>query len=176
MSHRAEIARLKRLVRSGDAVSIGNIAATYRKAGNRKRAFEWWRRAAGKWDGDAFLEVGYCYQYGIGVRRDQKAACLAYRAAIRSQWITEYAREEALYHLAIAYLDRGVGQRARRSAISLLREAAADGDYPQAAGLLSRLEDGEPLGVLCRCRRGLRRSLGGQAQCPVHAQGSRSRR
>jgi TPR repeat protein len=136
-------------------------------AGNRKRAFVWRRRAAANKNGGDLLKLGYCYQYGNGVRRDQQAACLAYRAAIRSQWICDYSREEA--RLAIAYLDRGVGQRARRSAISLLREAAADGDYPQAADLLSRLEDGEPLPMLCRCRRGLSRSFAGQAQCPVHA-------
>jgi TPR repeat protein len=174
--YRSEIARLKKLLlRSGDDLQISNIAATYRMAGSRRRAFEWWQRAAAKRDdGSASLELGYCCQYGIGVRRDELAACVAYRAAVRSQWINEYSREEALYHLAVAYLDLDNGQRGRRHAAKLLREASADGDYTQAADLLGSLESGGPLSV-CRCRRGLRRSLGGQAQCALHAQARRRR-
>ncbi len=176
--YRSEVARLKRLLRSGDDMQISNIAATYRMAGNSRRAFEWWRRAAARkvivhWlprpvdDGMALLELGYCYQYGIGVRRDERAACMAYRAAARSKWIDEFSREEALYHLAVAYLDLDKGRRNRSRAAKLLCEAAADGDYPQAADLLSRLESDGPVAV-CRCRRRLRRSLGGQAQCALH--------
>jgi TPR repeat protein len=174
--YRSEIAKLKKLVRSGDAMQISNIAATYRMAGNRRRAFEWWKRAAERrWkDGSSSMELGYCYQYGIGVRRDPRLACGAYRAAVRSQWIDEYSREEALYHLAVAYLDLDSGQRGRRRAAKLLRVAASDGDYPQASDLLDCLDSPGPLSV-CRCRRGLRRSLGGQVQCAVHARARRSR-
>jgi TPR repeat protein len=174
--HRAEIARLKKLLSwGGDVLIPGNIAAIYRMAGNRRRAFEWWQRAAVvRDDGSASLELGYCYQYGIGVRRDERAACAAYRAAVHPQWINEYSREEALYHLAVAYLDLDNGQRGRRRAVKLLREATADGDYPQAADLLDRLERSGPLSV-CRCRRGLRRSLGGKTQCALHSRATRRR-
>ena len=173
---RSEVARLKRLLRSGDATQISNIAATYRRAGKFRRAFAWWQRAAATEvivrglpkpvdDGSALLELGYCYQYGLGVRRDSNAASRAYRAAARSKWIDEFSREEALYHLAVAYLDRDNGSRSRSLATQLLREAAADGDYPQATDLLSRLGTGAPLSV-CRCRRGLRRSEAGcSARC-----------
>jgi TPR repeat protein len=165
---------MKKLLRSGDEIRISNIAATYRMAGNRRRAFDWWRRAAES-DGSALLELGYCYQYGIGVRRDLRTACVAYLAAVRSRWIDEYSREEALYHLAIAYLDLDKGRPSRRRAVKLLREAAADGDYPQAADLLGQLKSGGPINE-CRCRRGLLRSLGGQAQCALHAIAKRPRR
>lgn len=52
----------------------------------------------------------------------------------------EYSREEALYHLAIAYLDLDAEPRGQRRAAKLLREAASDGDYPQASALLARFE------------------------------------
>src|SRR5690606_1187754 len=96
-----EIADVKRDLRTGSSdAHMGNIAVAYRALGNRRRAFEWWRRTARAHDGDAWLEVGYCLQYGIGVRRDPAAAAKAYGSAIASRWITEYGREEALYHLA----------------------------------------------------------------------------
>jgi TPR repeat protein len=178
IKYRAEIARLKKRVRSGDYGQIDNIAATYRLLGNRKRAFEWWRRAATRrvkvyWqtgrvsDGSALLELGYCYQYGMGVRRDERAACKSYLAAARSEWIDEYSREEALYHLAVAHLDLDKGPRGQRRAAELLREASADGDYPQAADLLGRLEGSGPLSV-CRCRRFLMRRLRVHVRCELH--------
>jgi len=172
----SEIARLKKKLQStGLEIHVANIAASYRMAGNRRRAFHWWKRAAGEpWkDGSALMELGYCYQYGIGVRRDADAACAAYRSAIRSKRIDEYSREEALYHLAIAHLDLDAAPRGRRRAAKLLREAASDGDYPQAAALLAHLETHEPLSV-CRCGRGLGRKFGGKAQCPLHCGSSSS--
>jgi TPR repeat protein len=181
--YRDEIARLKKRVRAGDDCQMDNIAATYRLLGNRRRAFEWWRRAAIRrvkvdWqtrtvtDGSSLLEFGYCYQYGMGVRRDVRAACKAYLAAVRSKWIDECSREEALYHLAVAYLDFDKGVRGRRRAAELLREAAADSDYPQAADLLGRLESGEGL-LVCRCRRYLMRRLRVQARCELHGRAGR---
>ena len=164
--HAVEIARLKQRLRSG-IDERNNIACEYRMMGNHRRAFEWWQRAATGYDHGVFLEIGYCYQYGIGVRRDLHAARAAYRAAVRGYWICEHDQEEALYHLAIACLDQNRGRRSRLRAAELLRSANADGDYPQAADLLDQLESGRPL-VLCRCRRFLRRSVGGKAQCPLH--------
>jgi len=166
-----EIAGLKKKLRKFPAsFLVYNIAATYRIAGSRRRAFEWWRRAAAKpWrDGSAAMELGYCYQYGIGVRQDSHAACLAYRAAVRSRFIDEYSREEALYHLAVAYLDLDGGARGRRNATKLLNLAAKDGDYPQASVLLDSVKNLELLSI-CRCRRFLKRSLGGKKNCPIHA-------
>lgn len=165
----AEIARLKKLLRTGESFHMTNIAATYRMAGNRKRAFEWWRRAASvkPVDGDAFLELGYCYQYGIGVRKNLQAACRSYLVAIRSYFICEFSHEEAQYHLAIAYLDLNAGSRSRSRSIKLLHEAATDGDYPQADDLLAQLESGQAL-LLCRCRRELPSKYGGKEQCSLH--------
>jgi hypothetical protein len=81
---RLEIRRLKKQLRVGSSTAANNIAATYRKLGNARRAFHWWRRTAGSHDGDAWLEVGYCLQYGIGTRRDAAAAIRAYRKAMQA--------------------------------------------------------------------------------------------
>jgi TPR repeat protein len=166
---RAELLKLKAVQRGGDSTAANNLAATYRQLGNRRRSFHWWKRAAKTRGGDnAWLEVGYCCQYGIGVRRDVNTAIRSYRKAIRKYYVSDYEREEARYHLAIALLDRDAGSSTRQKAEQLLREAAADGDYPQAADLLRQLSNDGRLQV-CRCRRHLRASLGGRAHCELHS-------
>jgi len=164
--HRVAIRKLRNKFRLGDATASNNIAATYRELGNFRRAFQWCRRMAGPKDGDAWLEVGYCLQYGIGTRRDPTAAIRAYRSAIRTYYTTEYGCEEAQYHLAVALLDRG-DTRYRREVEGLLSQAAEDGDYPEAADLLEQIREKKPSRI-CRCRRGLARRLGGKTHCPLH--------
>ena len=171
--HRLAIKKLKVDLREGSSIAANNIAATYRQLGNFRRAFHWWQRTAGTRDGNGWLEVAYCLQYGVGVRRNANAAIAAYRRAIASHAITMFGREEAQYHLAIALLDRR-RSRPSRNVECLLAEASADGDYPQADDLLRQLRDGGP-SRLCRCRRWLARSLGGKAQCAWHRH-SRPRR
>jgi TPR repeat protein len=171
--YRREITKLKVQLRQGSSIAANNIAATYRQLGHSRRAFHWWQRAAGPHHGDAWLEVGYCLQYGIGVRRDMTASIDAYRRAIASHGITMFGREEAQYHLAIALLDRS-RSRSRRSVERLLGDASADGDYPQAADLLRQLRGDGPL-RLCRCRRWLRVWLGGRAHCGLHRATARTR-
>jgi len=167
--HRGRLAiwKLKIKLRVGDSTASNNIAATYRELVNFHRAFHWWRRTAeSPYDGDAWLVVGYCLYYGIGTRRDRAAAIRAYRRAIKTYYTTEYDREEAQYHLAVALLEGGA-TRYRRKAAQLLNQAADDGDYPQATDLLRQLGQTAPPRI-CRCRRGLARRLGGKAQCPLH--------
>jgi tetratricopeptide (TPR) repeat protein len=163
---RLAIQKLKKQLRVDSSTAANNIAATYRKLGNSRRAFHWWRRTAGPQDGDAWLEVGYCLQYRCGTLRNAVAAIRAYRRAIASDHTTEYGCEEAQYHLAVALVDRGVA-RSRREIRCLLALAGEDGDYPQATELLAQLAEKQPLRI-CRCRRGLARRLGGKTQCPLH--------
>jgi TPR repeat protein len=164
--HRVAIRKLRNKLRLGDTTASNNVAATYRELGNFRRAFQWWRRTAGPKDGDAWFEVGYCLQYGIGTRRDPTAAIRAYRRAIRSYYTTMYGCEEAQYHLAVALLDRGA-MRYRREVEHLLSRAAEEGDYPEAADLLEQVGEKKPSRI-CRCRRGLARRLGGKTHCPLH--------
>jgi TPR repeat protein len=168
-----EIARLKRQFRAGDSAVVGNIAAIYRQVGDNGRAYEWWRRAAGPTDGDSWVEVGFCRQYGIGTRADRASAIRAYRQAIRTYFIAAFGFEEAAYHLAIALLDRG-RPADRREAEAWLERAGEDRDYPQASKLLAQLRKGDDIAI-CRCRRGLRASLGGKQQCRMHGGRSNTR-
>jgi TPR repeat protein len=144
---------------------MSNVAAAYRIVEKFALAARWYRRASEQGDGDAFTEWGYCLQHGIGVQQDLDAAERAYRAAIDSKWITDYCREEAMYHLAVLMLGR-CSSSSRRTAARLLRVASADGDYPQAEALLQMIKSASVRDV-CVCRRHLRPRLA-KRHCPVH--------
>src|SRR5579862_3596592 len=81
----------------GESVAMSNVAAAYRILGKSRLAARWFRRAAEHGDGDALTDWGYCLQHGVGIRKEERAAELAYRSAIASKRITDYAREEAMY-------------------------------------------------------------------------------
>lgn len=163
-ANRAEAERwYRRAYRSGSSMGAGNLAVIYRDVGDLRTAFRWYRRAAALKDGDAMVDVAYCYQYGIGVRKNISEARKLYRCAISSRDITAYGREEAMYGLAVSFVD--AGQRFR--AIPLLEAAAVDGDYPEAAALLEQVKEKKAVEP-CRCRRFLRKNLLGHAKCNVH--------
>jgi TPR repeat protein len=160
-----ELASLKRRIRQGRHVPLGNVAILYRDMGNHRRAFTWWRKAAVAGDGDAWVDLGYCLQYGIGVRPSPSEARHAFEQAMQADVITEYGQEEARYHLALLHLDTGGPAGAKRAA-ALLAEASHDGDYAEATALLANLASVPT--QACRCRRGLRRHIKGQIACPMH--------
>jgi TPR repeat protein len=149
----------------GDSIAMSNVAAAYRILGNFRFAARWYRRASEHGDGDALTEWGYCLQHGVGIRKDDRAAERAYRAAIESKWITDYCREEAMYHLAVLLLGRR-SAASRRAAARLLRVASADGDYPQAEALLQIVKSADVRDI-CVCRRHLRPRLA-RRHCPMH--------
>jgi TPR repeat protein len=149
----------------GDRSGMSNVAAAYRILENFRLAATWYKRAAEQGDGDALTEWGYCLQHGVGTRRDEGAAERAYRAAIASKWITDYAREEAMYHLAVLLLGRQSAS-SRRAAANLLRAANVDEDYSQAEVLLRAIGSTNGRNV-CICRRHLRPRLA-RRHCPLH--------
>jgi TPR repeat protein len=161
------MARLRRRARRGDLLAASNLAAEYRILRRPALAFRWWTRAVEiQENGDDLLELAYCLQHGIGVRRDPTRAARSYARASRSSYSTEGAREEALYHLATLLLEQ---PRARKKAANLLRRANTDDDYPQARALLAQLSSRESELKVCHCRRWLMRSIGGTAKCRIHA-------
>src|SRR5439155_9492924 len=153
----------RRACRAGRSTAALNIAIVHRDDRNLRLAFRWWRRAAELGDGDGAVDVGYCYQYGIGTRPRVRLACRMYKAALTSKIITASGREEAMYHLAVAYLDEGRAGLA----LPLLVRAAADGDFPEAESLLDQIRSKNTI-VPCRCRRDLLKTLPGHAPCPRH--------
>ena len=153
----------RRAARAGSSMAASNLATVYRDLGKPRLAFRWWMRAFDMGDGDAAVDVGYGYQYGIGTRKDPVRAKQICRRAIASKHITQYQREAALYHLALQSLDEGD----RRSAIRLLRTASVDEDYPEAAAVLQQVERRSEL-VPCRCKRLINKRLRGHAECVLH--------
>jgi len=149
----------------GDSSAMSNVAAAYRILEKFKLAARWYKMAAEKGDGDAMTEWGYCLQHGVGIRKDERLAERAYRSAIACTWITEYCREEAMYHLAVLLLARH-STSSRRAAARLLRAANADDDYPQAQALL-RIMRSSDARYVCTCRRHLRPRLA-KRHCPLH--------
>ncbi len=138
----------RRAAKSGDSTATSNLATVYRDAGRARLAFQWWRRAADMRDGDAAVDVGYCYQYGIGTRKNTATAKRIFKRAIASKDITQYGRETAMYNLALQFVDEGKAE----IALPLLKRATADDDYPEAASVLNQLNTNSDY-VPCRCRR-----------------------
>lgn len=162
---RAAIARLRPYAKAGDVIAMNNTAAGYRILGRNVLAFRWWSRCAKTGDGDALLEIGYCYQHGVGVRRNSGAAAESYRAAIKSDNITQWGCEEAMYHLATLLLAHTPTRAVRLQALKLLNAANTDGDYPEAEALAAQINALPE--VFCACRRGLRPVLA-RRLCLLH--------
>jgi TPR repeat protein len=154
----------RRAARSGNSTAMSNLATVYRDAGKAGLAFQWWKRASDMRYGDAAVDVGYCYQYGLGTRKNAANAKRMFRRAIASNEISQYGREEAMYHLAVQFIDNGD----RRLAFPLLKEAIADDDFPEAASVLNQLKS-ESAFVPCRCKRFINKRLRGHTKCSVHA-------
>ena len=157
-----------RALRNGESIGAANLATVYRDAGNLRRAFSWWMRAAAMSDGDSMVDAGYCYQYGIGVHKNIAAARRLYRRAIAARDITMWGREEALYHLGVSYVDAGKP----KLALPFLGRAAKDADYPEAEAVFEQFRSKLPIEP-CRCRRFILKTLRGHTVCPVHPRKTR---
>jgi hypothetical protein len=70
-----------------------------------------------------------------------------------------------MYHLAVLLIGRE-STSCRRAAAGLLRDASANGDYPQAEALLRVAESADPRRI-CVCRRHLWARLA-RRHCPLH--------
>jgi len=153
----------RRAVRGGSSTAATNLATIHRDAGNSRLAFQWWKRSEEMCDGDAAVDVGYCYQYGIGTRKDATNARRMFRRAIASRNISQYGREEAMYHLAVQFIDEGK----LRLALPLLKRASADDDFPEAASLVNQIKTKSDY-VPCRCKRFINKKLRGHTKCVLH--------
>lgn len=153
----------RRAAKLGNSGAASNLATVYRDAGKARLAFQWWKRAADMLDGDAAVDVGYCYQYGVGTRRAPIRAKHTFRRAVASKHISQHGREAAMYHLALQFIDEG-----RKSlAIPLLKRASEDGDFPEAAAVLLQMAIKSPY-IPCRCRRLTNKKLRLNAKCSLH--------
>ena len=153
---KAYIRKYRRKWAQGFLLAANNIACAYRILGNYRLAFRWWQRGVEAGDESCHLETGYCYHHGTGVRKDLKAAEKEYERCIAGYWVSEYEREEAMFHLAALKITVS-GTKGRDAAIRLLKQATRDDDYPQASQLISDIDiRAGRTDCICVCRRFLR--------------------
>jgi TPR repeat protein len=99
----------------------------------------WYQRAVGSGDGDALVEVGRRYYAGLGVRPDPKRAVRCFRKAIAHKFIFQATREDAMFHLGVAFHEgRGVKKSDTR-AMKWLSKANKDDDHDRARELIERI-------------------------------------
>ena len=77
-----------------------------------------------------------------------------FRRGIASKDISQYGREEAMYQLAVQFIDEGK----RQLVLPLLKRATADDDFPEAASVLNQLKMKSDF-VPCRCKRFIDKQL-----------------
>jgi TPR repeat protein len=132
---------LRRAFRAGDTCAAQNIAITYRQIGDLRNAVKWFRKSADAGDGDALIQLGIHYYWGMGVRKNPKAAVRCFRIATKAKHISEGGRDDAFFFLGIAYYEgRGV-QASMSSAGKFLKRANIDGDHVAADKMLSKLRN-----------------------------------
>ena len=84
-----------RAYRQGQASAASNIASIYRDVHDYGRMIWWWRVAIRMGDGDALLELGRCYESGLGVALDRDRAVKCYDQLLASSHTTDASREAA---------------------------------------------------------------------------------
>jgi uncharacterized protein len=103
----------RRALRKGCTAAANNIAIVYREMGNVRRYIYWLKRAHGLGDDDASVLLGKAYYTGKGVRANCTKAVELFRSVLKSPYISEHGRCEAMYWLGMACLE---GKGRRRSA------------------------------------------------------------
>jgi TPR repeat protein len=161
---RMAVTWFRQAAKRGDHAAASSLGYAYDVGLGTGLAFQWWKRAADMHDGDAAVDVGYCYQYGIGTRKNAANAKRMFRRAIASRDVSQYGREEALYHLAVQFIDEGK----RQLAFPVLKRATADDDFPEAASVLNQLKT-KSVYAPCRCKRSINKRLRGHTKCSLHA-------
>lgn len=132
----------KRALRQGNNTAANNIATVYRDHGDNRRTVFWYRRAVACGDADALVEIGWRYYEGVGVKCDAGAAVRCFREAIASKEISQAGREDAMFHLAVAFHE---GRGAKKSAARALRWASLankDDDHARARDLIEKIKKG----------------------------------
>ncbi len=81
--------------RQGDAGAANNIATLHRECGRTGRMVWWFRRAVAMGDHDALLELGKCYETGVGLPKSPRQATLCYRRVLVSKQVTQVSKEQA---------------------------------------------------------------------------------
>jgi TPR repeat protein len=108
--------------RENDAVALYNIGEQYHKNRNFAKSFPWFYRAALLGHTDAQAEVGWMYERGKGVSRDNKHAVIWYNKAAPS------GNMKAQYSLAYLYFWGHRAREDKKQALHWFKKAANNGN------------------------------------------------
>jgi TPR repeat protein len=124
---RAE-ALYRRAFRMGYETAAFNLATTYKQLGRYRDAVRWYRRAHEAGDPSALLQLARAELYGVGTKRDPKAAIAKLRrvAAAQTKWWPPATGEnvQAMIEIARVLLDGWLVPRNFDEAQRWLRRAA----------------------------------------------------
>jgi len=125
--------------RQGYPLGAANIASVYKGWGNNRRSMFWYQSAAASGDGDAWVEVGRgCYK-DVGVRADPNRAVRCFRKAIASRHISQAGREDAMFHLGVAFYEGRGATKSNALALKWLAKANIDDDHVEARKLIEKV-------------------------------------
>jgi TPR repeat protein len=122
---------------SGHFSGASNIAILCKEQGSAKKALWWFRKAATMGDGDAFLELGKCYQKGFGTTKNLRKALVMFQLAVASDNITEYGKEQAQKGI-VSNLTRRCSRRITLAFRPFEAEAHVNCNVPIRAGKRAR--------------------------------------
>ncbi len=91
----------RKAYRDGSFSSASNIASVYRDTKDFRKMTWWLRRAISLGDGDALLDLGRCYLYGTGVKKDPERAADLFESVLVSEYVTDDVKENAASELKI---------------------------------------------------------------------------
>ncbi len=131
---------LKKAFHAKESCAAQNIAITYRQIGQLRTAVKWFQKSVEAGDGDALVQLGIHLFWGKGARKDSKAAVRCFRAATKSNNISEVGRDDAFFLLGLAHYQGAGVKKSVSKATQLLRRANKDSDNPSASRLLRKLQ------------------------------------
>jgi uncharacterized protein len=100
---------MKKALKNGETVAAHGLACVYRDQGNYTKAFSWYARAVQMEFYPALLDLGKCYYFGVGVRKNAHEAILCFKKLLsHEETECEEDVEDALYYLGLAHL-QGMG-------------------------------------------------------------------
>ena len=127
-------------INQGNSSAAHNLGTIYRDLKKLSLAFKWYNRAVEMGDIDSVFQVGLCYLFGIGTKKDYEVAYKCMQKIIRdkSSNLCERTKEDALYWIGIFHL-LGIGgaEKSVAKARSFLEAANKDCDHEQANEILN---------------------------------------
>lgn len=132
----------KQAISQGNSSAAHNLGTIYRDLKKLSLAFYYYNQAVEMGDMDSMLQVGLCYLFGIGTKRDHDAAykCIQKIIEDNTSYLCERTKEDAFYWMGIFHLLGIGGAKISVTKSRIFLEAAnKDCDHEQANEILNIL-------------------------------------